>query len=449
MALAAAVSLLIALALGGLLLLHMGGQKIAIMVFVASASAIIAGLLAVFTVFTSVSVLGVVFGVAALTTVLGVTTGFEQQFRDKVLGVNAHVIVQRPNFVDYEQVERIAREIDPQVSGVQPFVFTEMLVTDGRGKISGVAIKGIDPARAQETLDLDRHMVKGRVADLGPNEARATGAAPSPIIIGQELAKKLGVDVGAEIRVVIPVAASELESSTTRIPTPRTRSYRVAGIFYSGFEEYDKRLMYVSLREGQALLARGNLVTGVELKVRDVEQAAAVAVKLRAALRELDRGFEFDVKDWFELNRPLFKAVRVQKLVMIFVMTIIVAVAAFNIVSALSTMVSQKHREISMLKSMGATDGSIGRMFLIVGTAIGMVGTTVGVGLGLLTSWLISSFGFRLDPAVYMIDRLPIRVIPLEVLLVAGITMVISIFATIVPSFRAARLHPVDGLRYD
>ncbi|MBK9071236.1 MAG: ABC transporter permease [Myxococcales bacterium] len=449
MARSSIVSLAVAVVLSLLLLNDIGGQTTAIMVFIASASAIVTALLALFTVFTSVAMLGVVFGVAALTTVMAVTTGFEQQFRDKVLGVNAHVIVQRPDFVDYEQVERIARNIDPQVVGVQPFVFTEMLVTNGRGKISGVAIKGIDPARAAETLDLDRHMVKGKVADLAAGEKPAAPGVAAPIIIGQELAKKLGVEVGSDIRVVIPVAASELEASNLRVPTPRTRSYRVAGIFYSGFEEYDKRLMYVGLHEGQALLARGNLVTGVELKVRDVDEAKRVGDKLRRALRELDRGFDFDVKDWFELNRPLFKAVRTQKIVMMIVMTVIVIVAAFNMIAALATMVTQKSREVSMLKSMGATDRRIGDVFLIVGSAIGVIGTTLGVGLGLLTSWLISSFGFRLDPAVYMIDRLPIRVIPMEVLLVAGITMIISWLATLLPSLRAARMQPVDGLRYD
>lgn len=448
----AATSAIAALATGAgaaWISLHHGSLTSALAVFLLGATSIISGLLAVFTVFTGVSVLGVVIGVAALTTVMSVTTGFEEVFREKVLGVNAHVIIQRPDFVDYEEVEKIARDIDPQVIGVQPFVFAEMLVTDGKGKISGVAIKGIDPIRAAETLDLDRHMIKGKVQDLARGEIRGAHAGPAPIIIGRELAHKLRVDVGDTIRVVVPVAPSEMENADLRIPSPRTRSYTVTGIFYSGFDEYDKRLMYIGLNEGRTLLGRGNIATGVELKVKDVDQAGRVAAKLRDRLRQLERGFDFEIKDWFELNRPLFRAVRIQKIGMMMFMTLIIVVAAFNIVSALSTMVKQKTREVAILKSMGAESLDIGQMFLLVGAAIGVVGTVLGVALGLLTCWLISVFGYSLDPAVYMIDELPIRVATSGVLLVAGITMVISMLAAVLPAIRAARMHPVEGLRED
>ena len=211
------------------------------------ASTAVFGLLAMFSVFTSVSVLGVALGVAALTIVLAVTTGFQQQFRDKVLGVNAHVIIMKSQstFGEYREIMKTAQNIDPDVVAVQPFIFAEMLVTRGKGSLSGVAIKGIDPKLVSSVLDLGKHMIEGRVDSLavvtpGPGEL-------SPIIMGKELAHKLKAKVGDTVTVVVPL--SNIDFDTLKSAAPRTRKFRVTGIFYSGFDEYDRRLMYTSLRD--------------------------------------------------------------------------------------------------------------------------------------------------------------------------------------------------------
>jgi lipoprotein-releasing system permease protein len=418
-------------------------------------------LFSVFTVFTSVSMLGVVFGVAALTVVLAVTTGFQKEFRDKVLGVNAHVIVMKSQatFAEYRDVMKTAREIDRDVIAVQPFIFAEMLVTRGKGELSGVAIKGIDPKLVRGVLDLDKHMIEGTVDSLlveacPPGELDKPTASVldkpkcmknPPIIMGKELAHKLKAKVGDVVTVVVPLSNIDFDTWRAKSSAPRTRKFTVTGIFYSGFDEYDRRLMYTSLADTQELVGRGDQVMGVELKVKDVDRADDIAKRLEKALG----GPPYQVQDWYELNHNLFTALKLQKLALVIILTLIIVVAAVNMVSALTMMVTDKTREIAILKSMGSTSSSVALVFQVVGVAIGGAGTVIGVLIGLATCFVVSNYGYHLDPKVYLIDRLPIEVKPLEVLLVAGITMVISIVATLVPAQSAASLRPVDGLRYD
>lgn len=427
------------------ILLASKGSSIGVLMFVLGMiSTAVFGLLSIFSVFTSVSVLGVALGVAALTIVLAVTTGFQKQFRDKVLGVNAHVIVMKnqSTFAEYRSVMETARNIDPDVIAVQPFIFAEMLVTRGKGELSGVAIKGIDPTLVRDVLDLEKHMIEGTVRTLG--EPVKPGVL-SPIIMGKELAHKLKAKMGDEVTVVVPLSNIDFETFRAKSSAPRTRKFRVTGIFYSGFDEYDRRLMYTALEDTQELVGRGDQVMGVELKVKDVDRAEEISEALDRALG----GPPYQVQDWYELNHNLFTALNLQKLALVIILTLIIIVAAVNMVSALTMMVTDKTREIAILKSMGSTSGSVAQVFQVMGIAIGGVGTLVGVGIGLATCYVVSSYGYHLDPKVYLIDRLPIEVKGLEVLLVAGITMVISIFSTLVPANTASSLRPVDGLRYD
>ncbi|HET9990598.1 MAG TPA: ABC transporter permease, partial [Kofleriaceae bacterium] len=439
-------SAVVAVAGLGVMLTSHGGSPVGVLMLVLGMiSASVCTLLAVFSVFTSVSVLGVVLGVAALTIVLAVTTGFQQQFRDKVLGVNAHVIVlkSQATFAEYRDVMDTAMHIDPDVIAVQPFIFAEMLVTRGKGELSGVAIKGVDPKLVKGVLDLESHMEPGGSVDsLGviPKE----GELP-PIIIGKELAHKLKAKVGDEVTVVVPLSNIDFDTWRAKSSAPRTRRFRVTGIFYSGFDEYDRRLMYTALRDTQELVGRGDQVMGVEMKVKDVDRAETIAKKLEKALG----GPPYQVQDWYELNHNLFTALNFQKLALVIILTLIIIVATVNMVSALTMMVTDKTREIAILKSMGSTSSGVARVFLVLGLAIGGVGTVLGVGIGLATCYSVSAYGYHLDPKVYLIDRLPIDVRFFEVLLVAGITLVISLVATLFPSQGAAALTPVEGLRYD
>jgi len=426
-------------------LLVSDGNPAGVLMFVIGLiSASVFALLSMFTVFVSVSVLGVALGVAALTTVLAVTTGFQKQFRDKVLGVNAHVIVlkSQATFAEYRDVMKTAREIDDDVLAVQPFIFAEMLVTRGKGELSGVAIKGVDPKLFKSVLDLDKHMIQGTADSLA--EEPKPGVLP-PVIMGKELAHKIKAKLGDEVTVVVPLSNIDFDTWRAKSSAPRTRKFRVTGIFYSGFDEYDRRLMYTSLKDTQELVGREDQVMGVEMKVRDVEKAEDIAERLEKALG----GPPYQVQDWYELNHNLFTALNLQKLALVIILTLIIIVAAVNMVSALTMMVTDKTREIAILKSMGSTDREVRTIFQFVGVAIGGVGTTIGVLIGLALCFVMASYGYKLDPKVYLIDRLPIEVKWFEVLLVAGITMAISIVSTIVPAQSAASLRPVDGLRYD
>ena len=441
-------SLLIAVA-GGLQLLFSHGASpygvIALLIGLISAA--VFTLLSVFTVFTSVSVLGVALGVAALTIVLAVTTGFQQQFRDKVLGVNAHVIVMKSQstFAEYRDVMKTAKAIDPDVLAVQPFNFNEMLATRGKGELSGVAIKGIDPKLVNGVLDLQQHMEQPLNVPIEKLLADPQEGDLPPIIVGKELAHKLKAKLGDDVTVVVPLSNIDWDSWKANASAPRTKKFRIAGIFYSGFDEYDRRLMYTALGDSQDLDGRGDQVMGVEMKVKDVDRAAEIAEKLEHALG----GPPFQVQDWYELNHNLFTALNLQKLALVIILTLIILVAAVNMISALTMMVTDKTREIAILKSMGSDSTSVARVFQFLGFAIGGVGTVIGVAIGLVTCYVVSGYGYHLDPKVYLIDRLPIDVRLVEVLAVAGITMAISLGATWAPAQAAASLTPVEGLRYD
>jgi lipoprotein-releasing system permease protein len=404
------------------------------------------GLLWVFSVFTTVSVLGVVLGVAAMTLVLAVTSGFQQQFQDKVLGVNAHVIIMKNNqgFSEYREIEKIAWAADSDVIAVQPFIFVEMQVTRGMGYLSGVAIKGIDPERMNSVLDVHKHMVVGSVETL-QRPISEEHPAP-PIVIGQVLAEKLKAKVGDLVTVVVPpIRNVDTSSWESLAESTQSVEFEVTGIFYSGFAEYDQRLMYISLSSFQGLLDWGDKVMGIELKVKDVSRADEIAIKIDKELNSI----EWTVQDWHALNKNLFTALTLQKIALVIVLTLIIAVATFNMVSALTMMVIDKTREIAILRSMGSTSGGVARVFQTVGLCIGGVGTSCGLIIGLTLCELLQRYNYRLDPKVYLIDKLPVSVNVNEVILVGAITMVISAVATWFPSVKAAALSPVEGLRYD
>jgi lipoprotein-releasing system permease protein len=437
---------LVLAAVGLALVLTLGtGSAIGVVILlIGLVFAAVFGLLTLLSVSSAVAVLGVVLGVAALTVVLSVTTGFQDQFRDKVLGVNAHVIIMKSStdFAEYRDVMDTARAIDPDVVAVQPFNFLELLATTGRGRISGVAVKGVDPELVSRVLDLEKHMIAGSLVSL---KVKSSDTVLPNIIVGKELARKLRIGVGDDVTIVVPLSNIDFETWRSKATAPKTRRFRVSGIFYSGFEEYDRRLMYTSLVETQVLLERGDRVMGVELKVKDVDRARAIAAKLRQELGEPP----FQVQDWYELNHNLFKALTTQKIVLLIVLTLIIAVATVNLVSALTMMVTDKIREIAILKSMGAPSQGIGVAFVIVGGAIGVLGTAVGIGLGVATCVVVRGYGYRLDPKVYLIDRLPISLRSSEILLVAGITMALCLVATLIPTWKAASLRPVVGLRHE
>jgi lipoprotein-releasing system permease protein len=403
-------------------------------------------LLNFFSVFTTVSIIGVILGVAALTVVLSVTSGFQESFKSKVLGVNAHAIVLKygNDFTEYRDVMKTLSK-EPHVVAAAPFVFNEMMIAHGPNT-SGVLLKGIDPELSPKVLDIASRLTDGKMEDLTRRTIPAEGGPPMPaIFIGKELAKKLKAKIGDRIRVVLGKLDLDPSSWNADKVGTATKEFRVAGIFYSGFDEYDRHLGYVNFPEAQALLNNGDAAMGVEMRVDDIDQAAEIS---HALLRKLG-GSPYRVIDWEELNHNLFTALRMQKVALVIFLTLIILVAAFNIVAAMTMLVIDKTKEIAILKSMGMRSGGVAGVFQIAGLTIGGIGTTAGLALGLLLCLVVRRYGYHLDARVYLIDELPVKIQLSELALTAGITLAICFLATIYPSLKAAFLRPVEGLRYE
>jgi lipoprotein-releasing system permease protein len=293
------------------------------------------------------------------------------------------------------------------------------------------------PPRDLELQDLGSATILESSPRERPLDPRVAGL--DGILVGRECAKNLHLYVGQEVQVISPNG-----QDTPAGQIPRVRSFRIAGIFYSGMYEYDSRFAYVTLPALQSFLSVADEVDGIEIKIRDHDDTRHVVSALQQIL-----GPDYEVKDWKEINRNLFSALKLEKIAMFLVLTIIILVASFSIVSNLIMVVVEKAREIAILKAIGASDWGVMRVFMIEGSYIGMLGTLFGISLGVATCLALKSFGLPLDPDVYYIDRLPVSMDPIAIALVAFAGMAISFLATIYPSYVAAKLRPVDGLRYE
>jgi lipoprotein-releasing system permease protein len=409
-------------------------------------------LLMIFSTFTAISIIGVSIGVSILIWVLSVTSGFQHEFRRKVLGVNAHILVLKYgiDFADYRRVMRISQSLE-EVRAAAPFVFNEMMLARGN-RLSGVLVKGVDPVLVGKVLDLPQHIDQPRKvknADLpkllNPSrdeKGRDTGRAPG-IIIGRELAKKLDAKVGDPVRLISPLSGLDTAGWSARGELPRSRDFRISAIFYSGFDEYDKRLVYLHIRDAQSFFDQGDVVTGVEMKISEVFNARPIAKRLSKELG----GAPYRTVDWSELNHNLFTALAWQKLVLEIVIGFIVIVAAFNVLAALFVLVLRKTQEIAVLKSLGMSSAGVARIFQGAGIIVWLVGTSLGLSLGYVGCIVLREYGFPLDPKVYLISQLPVRMNPLEFVIAAAFALVVCLLATLYPAIRAANLDPVQGFR--
>ena len=511
---------------------------------------------------TLFAVLGVALGVAALATVISVTGGFRTQFRDRVLGVNAHVLVLKYSS-DFREYRKLMDDVSkvPGVTGVAPFVINPMMVTHQNRTATGVLLKGVDPGRVAQVLDLPRHILRGslaglRKADAKPPERRrnvlldsldpappassarskddkgapaekrsvisdikkvieaerndrsgeksgdgakkpdATSQASNPralaeqtewsvaglpegsvvpeggyqsvlpeddalpaeldpdpcaneaavaklpgIVLGTTLGKNLEVDIGGCVQVTSPTIGFSYSKGAIRAPV--AKQFRVVAIFDAGFDQYDSKLVYTDLYEAQAFYDTGDSVTGIEMKVRNIEHAKLIAHDID---ERLGNGV-YHTMDWEELNHGLFTALRIQQILMSLVLALIIIVAAFTVIATLIMVVLDKKKEIAVLKAMGATDGALLRSFVYQGTLIGVVGTVLGLALGFaMCKWLLV-YGLPLDPKVYFISRLPVQVRPLDFVLVGVFAILVCLIATVWPAFHASRLRPAEAFR--
>ena len=407
---------------------------------------------------TAVSIAGVTIGVTALIMVLAVMEGFEIDLRDKILGSNSHLVVLNygGTFGNYEEMADKVAAV-PGVSAAAPFVYTEAMIRSSWGK-AGVIIKGIDAKRTGDVIDLVDNLIVGPEGPVDEREDKLAAIAslhteaPVPkdqedvvaaypgIILGQELADQLKVYPGDQVHVINPVGGG---IGPMGIPTPKVQPFIVKGIFYSGMYEYDTKWTYVSIPDAQDFLQVGQTATGIEARVDDIDGVEPIAEAAQEAL-----GYPFYVRHWKNLNKNLFSALKLEKIVMGLILSLIVMVASLNIVGSLILVVVTRSREIAILRAMGASAGSVRFIFMLEGLLIGLVGTAVGTVLGLIGCEGLSRYEFPLDTDVYYLDTLPVVVEADTVVIVALAAVFIAFIATLYPATVASRVDPVEGLRY-
>ena len=391
---------------------------------------------------TLISVAGVALGVMALIIVLAVMTGFEEDLKEKILGTNAHVVVLNGTgaIEDYQKLLKKVKGIDGVVAAT-PFIYNQVMLSSGRN-VSGVVLRGIDVQSDAQVTNLHKSMVEGSLEKID-NVGKVPG-----LVIGKELAKNLGLFLGETVEVISPMG-----NITPFGMMPKMRRFQVAGIFNTGMFEYDSTLAYVSLAEAQEFLGMGDVVTGIQLRVRDVYKTDELSQVIN---REL--GPPYHARDWMQMNKNILFALKTEKSVMFIILTLIVLVAAFGIASTLFMVVMEKTRDIAILKSMGATSRSIMQIFILEGVIIGIFGTAIGVLSGLLVALNLEPIvslvqkvtGFELfSKDIYYLDHFPSQVIPSDVILISITAVIISFAATLYPSWAASRMAPAEALRYE
>ncbi len=387
-----------------------------------------------------VSMLGIALGVMALIVVMAVMNGFQHELRTRILGVAAHMEISGPagQLADWPG---LARQVaaHPGVLGSAPYVNAQGLLAMA-GETKGALIRGVSPAHEPAVTDLGQRMRSGRLEDLEPGAFR--------ILLGSELARALGAFPGDRVTLIAPQGVV-----TPAGMLPRMKAFTVAGIFEMGMYEYDAGLALIHIEDAQRLYRLGDAVSGLRLKLADMDRAPWLTRELATSLDG-----DYYISDWTMSHETFFRAVQIEKRMMFIILTLIVAVAAFNIVSTLVMAVTDKLADIAILRTLGASPASIMAIFMVQGSLIGVIGTVLGVAsgvvlalnLGTLVPWLERALGFDLFPAdVYYISELPSRLAWGDVAWVGGVALVLAFLATLYPSARAARVQPAEALRYE
>lgn len=404
---------------------------------------------------TFISIFGIFLGVAALIIVLAVMSGFEEDLRSKILGIRSHVEVTTHMSGPMKNYRAIREEVDktPGVVASTPFIYTQAMIRGSNGA-AGVVLRGLDTASAPKVINLGKiregnleHI--NQIPDSILNNLPLEDRSLTGILIGREMARNMGLYLYDTIDIISPAAGI----ATPIGMVPRMKKFLVVGMFESGFYEYDSSLAFLSLQSCQDFLEMGDAVSGLDIVVDNIYKADKIARAVQSKL-----GFPFFAQNWMQMNKNLFSALKLEKRVMFIILSLIVLVAAFNIISALIMIVMEKNKDIAILKSMGATSAAIMKIFIYQGLIVGLVGTFLGCAAGLAIAHNLSQialfvekiFHFKILPTdVYYLSELPSKVNYGDVTIIAIGTLVICFLSTIYPSLRASRLDPAEALRYE
>jgi len=391
---------------------------------------------------TVISVLGVMIGVMTLNVVMAVMTGFEETLRDRLLGINAHIALLKSGDQLSEYEELLQQVVKQEgVVAASPAIYGQVMLTSG-SRVSGVVVRGVDPDRVNAVVDLQRYMKQGSIAGLkqqNPVQVQDRTIMLPGVIMGERLAAQLGLFVGSPVQVVSP-----LGSPTAIGVIPKVRRFVVTGLLNTGMSEIDSTLVFMGLADAQKFFELGDAVSNIEIRVDDVNQSREIADRIQHQL-----GFPYITEDWTRLWPNLFSALQLEKTVYFLVLLLMVLIGAFNIISTLVMVVMEKRKDIAILMSMGATRASIRKIFLLKGFIIGIVGTTLGLILGLLVCTLIAQYRFELPKDVFLISTVPVRIYFSNFMIVTIASFVVCLLASIYPARQAAKLDPVEIIRYE